>query len=88
MTLFVPDFSMARVLVVGDVMLDQYWSGPTRRISPEAPVPVVKVERREDRPGGAGNVALNLAALGVGTSLVGVVGQDEAGQILDDLEPT
>ena len=64
MRITLPDFSAARVLVVGDIMLDRYWSGPTRRISPEAPVPVVKVEKNEDRPGGAANVALNIAALG------------------------
>ncbi|MDD2344090.1 MAG: bifunctional heptose 7-phosphate kinase/heptose 1-phosphate adenyltransferase, partial [Tolumonas sp.] len=62
MRITLPDFSAARVLVVGDIMLDRYWSGPTRRISPVAPVPVVKVEKNEDRPGGAANVALNIAA--------------------------
>lgn len=78
-----PDFGRARVLVAGDLMLDRYWSGPTRRISPEAPVPVVQVDAVEDRPGGAANVALNLAALGVRTALVGVTGTDEAAEILD-----
>lgn len=73
-----PRFDTAPVLVVGDVMLDRYWHGPTQRISPEAPVPVVKVEHIEDRPGGAGNVALNLAALGAPAWLVGVTGDDEA----------
>ena len=53
MKITLPDFEKARVLVVGDVMLDRYWSGPTGRISPEAPVPVVKVEHNEERPGGA-----------------------------------
>lgn len=77
-----PDFSRARVLVAGDLMLDRYWSGATRRISPEAPVPVVHVERIEDRPGGAANVALNLAALGCQVTLVGVTGNDEAAGIL------
>jgi D-beta-D-heptose 7-phosphate kinase / D-beta-D-heptose 1-phosphate adenosyltransferase len=77
-----PDFTRARVLVAGDLMLDRYWSGATRRISPEAPVPVVHVDRVEDRPGGAANVALNLAALGVQTSLVGITGKDEAADIL------
>ncbi len=71
-----PDFSKARLLVAGDVMLDRYWSGPTQRISPEAPVPVVRVGRDESRPGGAANVALNLAALGARVSLLGVVGRD------------
>jgi D-beta-D-heptose 7-phosphate kinase/D-beta-D-heptose 1-phosphate adenosyltransferase len=77
-----PDFSRARVLVAGDLMLDRYWSGPARRISPEAPVPVVHVSAREDRPGGAANVALNLAALGCRTALAGVTGDDEAADIL------
>ncbi|MGQ0620713.1 MAG: bifunctional D-glycero-beta-D-manno-heptose-7-phosphate kinase/D-glycero-beta-D-manno-heptose 1-phosphate adenylyltransferase HldE [Panacagrimonas sp.] len=72
----VPDFSKARLLVAGDVMLDRYWSGPTQRISPEAPVPVVRVGKDEARPGGAANVALNLAALGARASLLGVVGRD------------
>ena len=71
----IPD---TRVLVVGDAMLDRYWFGDVNRISPEAPVPVVKIERREDRAGGAGNVALNLAALGVTTSLLGVVGAEKS----------
>ncbi len=81
-----PDFSLASVLVVGDVMLDRYWQGPTSRISPEAPVPVVKVENDELRPGGAANVALNAAALGAGVSLIGLVGEDaEAGLLVDSL---
>ncbi|KAA0018639.1 bifunctional D-glycero-beta-D-manno-heptose-7-phosphate kinase/D-glycero-beta-D-manno-heptose 1-phosphate adenylyltransferase HldE [Salinicola corii] len=66
----------ARLLVVGDVMLDRYWHGATSRISPEAPVPVVKVEDADDRPGGAANVALNIASLGGHASLAGVVGSD------------
>lgn len=82
MRITLPDFTAARVLVVGDVMLDRYWSGPTRRISPEAPVPVVKVERNQDRPGGAANVALNVAALGGQTRLLGFVGNDEAASAL------
>ncbi|MBO1018326.1 D-glycero-beta-D-manno-heptose-7-phosphate kinase [Achromobacter sp. SD115] len=71
--------SHSRVLVVGDVMLDRYWFGEVERISPEAPVPVVRVARREDRLGGAANVARNVAALGGHVTLVGVLGQDEAG---------
>ena len=63
MKLELPRFHCARVLVIGDIMLDRYWEGPTARISPEAPVPVVRVEQITDRPGGAGNVALNLAAI-------------------------
>jgi D-beta-D-heptose 7-phosphate kinase/D-beta-D-heptose 1-phosphate adenosyltransferase len=85
MSLSVPDFTAARVLVAGDVMLDRYWHGSTMRISPEAPVPVVKVDGREDRPGGAANVALNLAALGSGTKLLGLVGEDEPAQVLETL---
>ena len=77
-----PDTSKARVLIVGDVMLDRYWFGDVSRISPEAPVPVVKVDRSEERPGGAANVARNTAALGAQTALLSVVGADEAGQAL------
>ena len=84
MKITLPDFEKARVLVVGDVMLDRYWSGPTGRISPEAPVPVVKVEHNEERPGGAANVALNVAALGAGSLLLGLTGQDEAAAALSD----
>jgi D-beta-D-heptose 7-phosphate kinase/D-beta-D-heptose 1-phosphate adenosyltransferase len=72
-----PKFSDAKVLVIGDVMLDRFWRGAATRISPEAPVPVVKVAGVDDRPGGAGNVAINLAALGVETTLSGLVGDDE-----------
>ena len=72
-----PKFSDAKVLVIGDVMLDRFWHGAATRISPEAPVPVVKVAGVDDRPGGAGNVAINLAALGVETTLSGLVGDDE-----------
>lgn len=82
MQLVLPHFANARVLVVGDVMLDRYWHGASSRISPEAPVPVVKVLESEDRPGGAGNVALNLAALGVMVSVVGLVGDDNEGVVL------
>lgn len=78
----IPSFDDARVLVVGDVMLDRYWHGDTGRISPEAPVPVVRIGHEELRMGGAGNVALNLARLGVKTTLVGVIGDDEAGDIV------
>ena len=81
----IPDTSLARILVVGDVMLDRYWFGDVARISPEAPVPVVKVERTEERPGGAANVARNCAALGAKVALLSVVGADEAGQTLGRL---
>ncbi|WP_323773401.1 bifunctional D-glycero-beta-D-manno-heptose-7-phosphate kinase/D-glycero-beta-D-manno-heptose 1-phosphate adenylyltransferase HldE [Alcanivorax sp.] len=80
----IPSFAQARVLVAGDVMLDRYWHGPTGRISPEAPVPVVRVTELEDRPGGAANVALNMAALGARAELVGVTGRDEAASILEE----
>ncbi|MCI0749628.1 MAG: bifunctional D-glycero-beta-D-manno-heptose-7-phosphate kinase/D-glycero-beta-D-manno-heptose 1-phosphate adenylyltransferase HldE [Nevskiales bacterium] len=77
-----PDFARARLLVAGDVMLDRYWTGLTQRISPEAPVPVVRIQKNEWRPGGAANVALNAATLGVKTRLLGVVGRDEPAQLL------
>ncbi len=64
MQVSVPQFDRVRVLVAGDVMLDRYWFGATQRISPEAPVPVVHVRDSDDRPGGAGNVAVNLTSLG------------------------
>ena len=75
----------ARVLVVGDVMLDRYWFGEVSRISPEAPVPVVHINRAEERPGGAANVARNVAALMAQASLLSVVGEDEAGRALEGL---
>jgi len=75
----------ARILIVGDVMLDRYWFGEVNRISPEAPVPVVRVERREERLGGAANVARNAATLGAQTGLLGVIGQDEAGAVVEGL---
>ncbi|OIP10697.1 MAG: hypothetical protein AUK49_03210 [Betaproteobacteria bacterium CG2_30_68_42] len=81
----VPDTGRASVLVVGDVMLDRYWFGEVERISPEAPVPVVKVERTEERLGGAANVARNIAALGARIALLSVVGTDEAGRAIERL---
>src|SRR4051794_17780800 len=74
-----------KVAVVGDVMLDTYWWGHVERISPEAPVPVVALKRKEQRLGGAGNVALNIAALGAETTLLSVTGDDEDAEILQDL---
>lgn len=74
-----------RLLVVGDVMLDRYWFGEVNRISPEAPVPVVKVERLEERLGGAANVARNIVSLGATCCLLSVVGPDEAGRSLQRL---
>ncbi|UCC55461.1 MAG: bifunctional D-glycero-beta-D-manno-heptose-7-phosphate kinase/D-glycero-beta-D-manno-heptose 1-phosphate adenylyltransferase HldE [Gammaproteobacteria bacterium] len=79
----IPRYENARVLVIGDVILDRYWHGTTSRISPEAPVPVVHVGTSEERPGGAANVALNAAALGAQTRLVGVTGDDEAARLLE-----
>lgn len=77
-----PDFSKARLLVVGDMMLDRYYQGSTARISPEAPVPVVNVNECEDRPGGAANVAVNAATLGASVHLMGFVGVDEGAEVL------
>ncbi len=85
MSLNVPDFSNVRILVAGDLMLDQYWFGPTSRISPEAPVPVVKVTKTAARAGGAANVAVNLSSLGAPTTVAGVVGDDPNGQHLQEL---
>jgi D-beta-D-heptose 7-phosphate kinase/D-beta-D-heptose 1-phosphate adenosyltransferase len=78
----IPDFSKTHILIVGDVMLDRYWHGDTSRISPEAPVPVVKINHVEDRPGGAANVALNVNALGAKATLIGIIGQDSEGKTL------
>ncbi len=75
----------AHILVVGDVMLDRYWYGAVERISPEAPVPVVKVLREEERLGGSANVAFNVASLGAHASLLSVVGEDPASQSLEQL---
>ena len=85
MTLSIPDFSKTQVVVAGDVMLDQYLFGATSRISPEAPVPVVHVQKTDDRPGGAANVAVNLASLGAATRLIGAVGNDAAADTLEAL---
>lgn len=82
MTLAIPDFGSVRALVAGDAMLDEYWFGDAERISPEAPVPVVKTRSTDQRPGGAANVALNIAALGARAALVAVIGQDRQGEIL------
>ena len=80
-----PDFSKARILVLGDVMLDQYTWGTVNRISPEAPIPVVRIKDRTNRLGGAGNVAANLAGLGCSVSLVGLLGKDAAGESFGQL---
>lgn len=81
----IPDTSRARILVVGDVMLDRYWFGEVNRISPEAPVPIVRVQRSEERPGGAANVARNAVALGAQSTLLSVVGKDEPADALERL---
>ena len=77
-----PDLSTAHVLVVGDVMLDRYWFGEVSRISPEAPVPVARITRSEERPGGAANVARNVRAIGGRVDLLAVIGTDEPGTAL------
>ncbi len=77
-----PDMRNGNITVIGDVMLDRFWSGASRRMSPEAPVPVVNVTEQEDRAGGAGNVAVNLAELGLSVSLVGLCGEDEHARAL------
>lgn len=84
MTIRIPKFEDITVLVVGDIMLDRYWHGATTRISPEAPVPVVHVKDVEERPGGAANVALNLRSLGCHAILLGMIGQDSAGNSLEE----
>ena len=81
----IPNFNSARVLVVGDVMLDRYWFGEVTRISPEAPVPVVHIQSTEERPGGAANVARGVAALGARAAMLAVVGADEAATLLENL---
>lgn len=82
------DMSRMKVLVIGDIMLDTYWWGNVERISPEAPVPVVAVDKREKRIGGAGNVALNIQALGAPVAVIAIVGDDDDGvqlkQLLND----
>lgn len=75
----------SEILVVGDVMLDRYWFGDVHRISPEAPVPVVKIDKRDERLGGAANVARNIQALGQNVALLGVIGADEAGNQIEKL---
>jgi D-beta-D-heptose 7-phosphate kinase / D-beta-D-heptose 1-phosphate adenosyltransferase len=84
MKTIIPKFDQGRVLVLGDIMLDRYWEGPTNRISPEAPVPVTTIKGMYHRPGGSANVALNIATLGGSVSLVGFVGKDEQAQLLEE----
>ncbi len=85
MALSIPSFVDTHVLVAGDVMLDRYWFGPCSRISPEAPVPIVRVTGNQERAGGAANVAVNLASLGVKTRLLGITGDDDAAYSLQSL---
>jgi len=85
MTMHIPSFENARVLVVGDLMLDRYWHGGTSRISPEAPVPVVHVNQNEERAGGACNVALNISTLGAQCTVMGLCGDDEAADTLESM---
>ena len=80
-----PDFSSVNILVAGDLMLDRYWNGTTQRISPEAPVPIVLINGFEERPGGAGNVARSITALGGRCSLAALLGEDEAAEQLEAL---
>ncbi|MBI5447521.1 MAG: bifunctional D-glycero-beta-D-manno-heptose-7-phosphate kinase/D-glycero-beta-D-manno-heptose 1-phosphate adenylyltransferase HldE [Gammaproteobacteria bacterium] len=84
MNLSLPAFSQAKILLVGDVMLDRYWYGATHRISPEAPVPVVHIQQQDECPGGAGNVALNISTLHAQTTLISAVGRDAEGRLLTD----
>ncbi len=85
MKVTLPEFERAGVMAVGDVTPDRYWYGPTSRISPEAPVPVVKVNTIEERPGGAANVAMNIASLGANARLVGLTGIDDAARARQSL---
>jgi len=84
-SLSIPDYSKLDILVAGDAMLDEYWFGDTARISPEAPVPVVNASYREQRAGGAANVAANIASLGAAVKFVGAIGDDSSGEILERL---
>lgn len=77
------EFSKVKILVIGDIMLDRYWHGLTRRISPEAPVPIVEIDNIEEKPGGAANVAMNIRALGAQSYLIGFTGVDDASKIID-----
>lgn len=80
-----PDFSACKIIVIGDAMLDRYWHGDTSRISPEAPVPVVRIERNEERVGGAANVAVNVQALGAKAHLISLIGEDDVGRTLTQM---
>ena len=77
-----PEYSQSKILVLGDIILDRYWQGSTSRISPEAPVPIISVEKEEERAGGAGNVVTNIASLGAKVKLISRVGVDSAAERL------
>ncbi len=79
------DFEKKNILIIGDVMVDSYWWGSVNRISPEAPVPIVLVNKREYRLGGAANVALNIKQLGANPILCSVIGDDHEGEVFLDL---
>src|SRR5947207_15718861 len=79
------NFANVKVLVIGDIMLDRYWWGSVRRISPEAPVPVVDLQKSTFAPGGAANVAANIAGLGATAYLIGCIGSDHEGSVLEGL---
>jgi ADP-heptose synthase, bifunctional sugar kinase/adenylyltransferase len=81
----VPNFNNITISVLGDLMLDRYLFGKSDRISPEAPVPVVNISKTEDRAGGAANVAINLNQLGIQTNLLGLLGDDQEGQNLENI---
>ncbi|RMG00672.1 MAG: D-glycero-beta-D-manno-heptose-7-phosphate kinase, partial [Acidobacteria bacterium] len=83
--LLIDKFSTARIMVIGDLMLDRYWWGKTERISPEAPVPIVLMEKSSETLGGAANVAVNIAGLGAEVYLIGICGSDEEGRVLKSL---
>ena len=85
MKLEIPQFNTGKVLVVGDLMLDKYWRGDTQRISPEAPVPIVKIDQFDYKAGGAANVALNMATLGTQVTIAGIMGEDHNAEILFSL---
>ena len=78
----IPRFDNASILTIGDAMLDRYWHGETTRVSAEAPIPVIDVSEVEDRPGGAANVALNVATLGARSGLIAAVGKDDVAAVL------
>ncbi|MBO5441399.1 MAG: bifunctional heptose 7-phosphate kinase/heptose 1-phosphate adenyltransferase, partial [Alphaproteobacteria bacterium] len=82
---YIKNFQNVRMLIIGDVMLDEFIYGKVERISPEAPVPVIRLKSEKKMLGGAGNVALNAAALKVNTSFIGLIGNDEAGLTVNKL---